>query len=195
MTAKEAKMLAKVLLGSFKVNDLASILQKFDLKDFTLPGTNSQMPIPSGGNTGNGGSIDPALLKSYQSSPVKDMFYNALNVAGTGFNTAGNIYGTKNDLLAKALLAAAQQAVPAQQAQIYGNPLSAMMQLPALALMARGKAQQYLGEGINKMTSDVARDLRDTERYNKAIKMQLEQSPNNAYWNAQIQQQKLGGKP
>ena len=199
-------MLAKSIKG-LPLKEMIKFLTKdnyalFNVAETVLKGGSASKALsPASGGSGGGVSgiipgnnRDDDALKRYQSSTGKDILYNVLNTAGTGAETAGNIFGIKNDYFGKALLAAAQGLDSPASAQIYGSPFAAIMQLPALATMARGKVQQTLGQGMSTIAKDLGSDIRNIDRYNKNVAAMVEQAPPGQYYNQITQGDKLSHK-
>ena len=193
-TIKAAMTLAK-LLRSLSIKDLATLLSK---NNFSMYNVVEKNLLGSKGikDKGEGGVISSILGKdvvnsasSYVSDKPTDIAYNVLHSAGTVADTAANIIGSKNEIFSRALLAAADAAQGAQATNDYGNILSALMQLPAASLAARGVGQKLVGKGADKVLSDIANDMRATDIRNKNIQlMQNEQVPGEFFTaNARLQ--------
>ena len=184
-TIKEATALAK-LLKALSSKDLAALLSK---NNFSMYNAVEKNLLGNKGakNKGEGeGDIISNILgkdgtdsvSSYTSDKPTDIAYNVLHSAGTVADTAANAIGSKNEIFSRALLAAADAAQGAQATNDYGNILSALMQLPAASLAARGVGQKIIGKGTDRLLSNLADDMRTTDLRNKNIQlMQNEHVP------------------
>lgn len=182
-TIKEAIALAK-LLKALSSKDLAALLSK---NNFSMYNAVEKNLLGNKGakNKGEGdiisnilGKDDTNSVSSYTSDKPTDIAYNVLHSAGTVADTAANVIGSKNEIFSRALLAAADAAQGAQATNDYGNILSALMQLPAASLAARGVGQKIIGKGTDRLLSNLADDMRTTDLRNKNIQlMQNEHVP------------------
>ena len=182
-TIKEATALAK-LLKALSNKDLAALLSK---NNFSMYNAVEKNLLGNKGakNKGEGdiisnilGKDDTNSVSSYTSDKPTDIAYNVLHSAGTVADTAANVIGSKNEMFSRALLAAADAAQGAQATNDYGNILSALMQLPAASLAARGVGQKIIGKGTDRLLSNLADDMRTTDLRNKNIQlMQNEHVP------------------
>ena len=193
-TIKEATALAK-LLKALSSKDLAALLSK---NNFSMYNAVEKNLLGNKGakNKGEGGIISNILgkddtnsMSSYTSDKPTDIAYNVLHSAGTVADTAANVIGSKNEIFSRALLAAADAAQGAQATNDYGNILSALMQLPAASLAARGVGQKIIGKGTDRLLSNLADDMRTTDLRNKNIQlMQNERVPGEFFTaNARLQ--------
>lgn len=193
-TIKEATALAK-LLKALSSKDLAALLSK---NNFSMYNAVEKNLLGNKGakNKGEGGIISNILgkddtnsMSSYTSDKPTDIAYNVLHSAGTVADTAANVIGSKNEIFSRALLAAADAAQGAQATNDYGNILSALMQLPAASLAARGVGQKIIGKGTDRLLSNLADDMRTTDLRNKNIQlMQNEHVPGEFFTaNARLQ--------
>ena len=182
-TIKEATALAK-LLKALSSKDLAEKKKK---NNFSMYNAVEKNLLGNKGakNKGEGdiisnilGKDDTNSVSSYTSDKPTDIAYNVLHSAGTVADTAANVIGSKNEIFSRALLAAADAAQGAQATNDYGNILSALMQLPAASLAARGVGQKIIGKGTDRLLSNLADDMRTTDLRNKNIQlMQNEHVP------------------
>lgn len=193
-TIKEATALAK-LLKALSSKDLAALLSK---NNFSMYNAVEKNLLGNKGakNKGEGDTISNILgkddtnsMSSYTSDKPTDIAYNVLHSAGTVADTAANVIGSKNEIFSRALLAAADAAQGAQATNDYGNILSALMQLPAASLAARGVGQKIIGKGTDRLLSNLADDMRTTDLRNKNIQlMQNEHVPGEFFTaNARLQ--------